>query len=451
MKIVLAFILVGGMGIGGWQGYAWWKAKSQPEAPKTATAKVERGSIKLSVQATGSMASNLDVNITSKASGELIKVPFDISNVVQKGDLLMEIDPIDAQRSYDSAAAALDVSTATLNETRQNLKVAEMQLVTDTGRARAGIKSAQATLDRARVKVERLKGALAAHAATQEDYDQAVADSITAEANLDLAHVMLDDLKREEAALDVRREDIKLDEAQVRSNQVTLQLAQQHLDECKVYAPFDAVVAARNVQIGTIVSSSITNVGGGTACFVLSDLSRVFSMANVDESDIGRVRVGQTVNVTADSYPGNRFAGKVTRIATTGGSASNVVTFQVQIEILDPKKWMLKPQMTTNVEIVAAEKDDVLAVPNEALIRKKGKMYATVQKPVANAKPDAPVPTEEREVETGINDGDRSEIVKGLNEGEVVELHKGSDRWSGGNRQQTPNFNPMMGGRGPGR
>ena len=440
MKRLLWLLLVLTLAGGGWGVYTWRRNIAlAAEAPKVQTAKVERGSIKLSVQATASMASNLDVNITCKSAGEVIIVPFDISDSVKKGDLLMEIDPIDAQRALDLAAAALDSSKALLGQAQENLKVSQMQLATDSGRTHANVRSAEATAERAKIKMGRIKQALAAHADTQEDYDQSVTDWTTAGVNVDLANIMVDDLKREEAALDVIRQTIKLDEAQVKSNQVNLEIAQQHVDECKVYAPMDGVISNRTVQIGNIVASSITNVGGGTACFVLSDLSRVFAMANVDESDIGRVRLGQLVNVTADSYPGKRFSGKITRIATTGANVSNVVTFQVQIEIVDDKKYLLKPQMTTNCEIIAAEKDDVLILSNDSITRKKGKAIVDVEKPDGT--------TEERTVTTGINDGDRSEITGGVEEGETVVVHKaGADRWSGGNRQQGPNFNPMMGG-----
>ena len=446
MRIIITLILIAGATAAG--GYFWTehvKAIAAAEAPKVATAKVESGPIRQTVQATGTMASNLDVDIKCKSSGEIIKLPFDISNEVKKGELLLEIDPIDEQRAKDEAEAALASSTSKLESAKQNLIVADMQLTTDRGHALAAVKSAQAANERLKVKVERMRIGLNANAVTKEDYDQAVADQVAAEANVDLANVMTADLKREEQALELRRQDIKLAEAQVKSDQVSLEIAQQHLDECKVFAPMDGVVSARGVQIGQIIASAISNVGGGSTVLTLSDLSRVFSMASVDESDIGNVKVGQTVNVTADAYPGRRFHGKVTRIATTGVNVSNVVTFQVQIEILDPKKTLLKPQMTTNVEIVAAEKDTALIVPNDTITHKKAKKFVTVQKPDGT--------TEDKEVQTGINDGDRSEIVSGVDEGMVLLVKKsgGNDRWSGGNRPQqpAPGFGapPMGGGR----
>ena len=166
----------------------------------------------------------------------------------------------------------------------------------------------------------------------------------------------------------------------MKSDEVNLSLAKLHLDECRVYAPMDGVVSARPIQIGTIISSAISNVGGGTTVLTISDLWRMFSLATVDESDIGSVALGQKVNVTADAYPGKKFSGKVTRIATKGVNVSNVVTFEVRSKSSIRKKMLLKPQMTTNVEIVAAEKENTLIVPNDAVSRKKGGEIRHVQK-----------------------------------------------------------------------
>src|SRR5262249_12618539 len=151
--------------------------------------------------------------------------------------------------------------------------------------------------------------------------------------------------------LEVRRQDIKLSEAQLRSDQVALANARQQLTYTKVTAPMDGVVAALNVQIGTIISSGITNVGGGTTILSLSDLSHIFVLASVDESEIGSVAIDQQAVITVDAFPGRRFRGKVVRIATRGVNVSNVVTFEVKIEVLGENKTLLKPEMTANVQI----------------------------------------------------------------------------------------------------
>jgi HlyD family secretion protein len=210
----------------------------------------------------------------------------------------------------------------------------------------------------------------------------------------------------------------------------------------------DGVVSALNIQKGNIISSGITNVGGGTTIMTLSDLSRIFILASVDESDIGHVALDQDVNITADAYAGRTFKGKVVRIATKGVNVSNVVTFEVKIEVLDDAKRLLKQEMTANVQIVAAQRDDVVLVPAQAVSRKQGEVHATVVTESGR--------TEERTVKLGLNDGDNWEVLEGLKEGEVVQLKpEAQSRWRG-DQQRPPNmgFGPMGfpggGGRGGG-
>jgi len=149
----------------------------------------------------------------------------------------------------------------------------------------------------------------------------------------------------------------------------------------------------------------------------LSDLSRLFVLASVDESDIGKVALEQPVTITADAFPEERFRGKVVRIATRGLNTSGVVTFEVKIEVQSRNKSLLRPEMTTNVEIIAASKEDVLLVPNEAVSRKRGQPVCQV------AQTDGT--TEERPVEVGLTDGVNTEITAGLTEGERVVLPAG--------------------------
>ena len=150
----------------------------------------------------------------------------------------------------------------------------------------------------------------------------------------------------------------------------------------------------------------------------------MFVLAAVDESDIGQVLVGQRVKVTVDAYPGKRFDGSVVRISPRGVNVSNVVTFEVKVEVTAPEKALLRPEMTANVEILVAEKADVLLAPSDAIVRKGGKATVTVKK--------ADGATEAREVRTGISDGRRTEILSGLAAGETVVVSNGADsKWAG--------------------
>ncbi len=435
MKKLIPLIVVVVLAAG---GYYWWTRAKAPATEKAAvtTAKVERGPLRMIVSSTGKVVSNLDVDIKCKASGEVIKLPYDVSDPVKKGDLLLQLDPSEEQRAVDQAEATLAASKAKLINAQEGLAVAQQNLATDKQRAEAALKAAQSKADDARTKADRVKELLAKKLSSQEEYDTALTTAVQISADLDQARVKIDELKTQDRALEQLRQQIRIAEAQVQNDQVSLGLFKQRLDDTKVYSPMDGVVTARNVQIGTIISSGISNVGGGTTALTISDLSHIFVLASVDEADIGKVNLGQPVEITVDAFPGKRFAGQVVRMATKGVNISNVVTFEVKIEVSSKEKNLLRPEMTANIDIIAASRDSVLMVPSDAIIRKSGKTYVTLAK-TGGAQ-------EDREVQTGINDGQKTELASGMAEGDAVVLYSNADsKFKGENGPRNP---LMMGG-----
>jgi HlyD family secretion protein len=437
MKKLIAFILILAALAGGY--YFWRVRDSKADQPvsQTTVVAVSKGSIFQAVSSTGKVVSNLDVDIKCKASGEVINLPFDVSQPVKQGDLLLELDPVNQLRAVHLAEVALSASQAKLKQAQQNLLVAQQNVVTGRDRANAAIASATVRATDSKAKADRRRQLLAQNLGMQEEVDAAETDAAQAQADLATAKVQLEEIKTQELALDMKQQDIILAQADVESDAIALSNAQQTLTDTKVMAPIDAVVAALNIQKGTIISSGITNVGGGTTILTLSDLSRIFILASVDESDIGHIAVDQDVTITADAFAGRTFKGKVVRIATKGVNVSNVVTFEVKIEVLDKKKALLKPEMTANVQIISAQRDDVLTVPAQAVTRKGKETVATVVKTDGT--------NEERPVQVGLTDGEKWELVSGLTEGETVLVRKDeqASRW----RADQPRM-PGMGGMG---
>jgi HlyD family secretion protein len=155
----------------------------------------------------------------------------------------------------------------------------------------------------------------------------------------------------------------------------------------------------------------------------LSDLSQLYVVATVDESDIGKVRdpsrpeTGdpneQIVIITADAYPEERFFGRVVMVDTKGVNVNNVVTFGVKIEVTSPNKSKLKPAMTTNVQIITERRDDVLMVPSDLVYRRQGgKRVVPIKGPDGNS--------QEVEVVAGLTDNVNTEIISGLTEGQEL-------------------------------
>jgi HlyD family secretion protein len=438
-KIIVLIIVAAALGAG---TYVW----SQPSSGKkpsveTTNATVTKGSIRTAVASTGRVMPNLDVQIKCKASGEITKLPFDVSDQVKKGDLLLQIDPIDEDRMVKQSKATLASSQARLEIAKTNLAIAERDLATEAMRASASLKSAEANAKDARAKAERVKALLASKLASPEEAETAETTAAKLDVDLELAKIRLKELETKKEALKLKVQDVKLSESDVESDMLKLQIQEKRRADTEVVAPITGVVSTREVQIGQIISSGISNVGGGTTTMVLSDLSRIFVLASVDESDIGQVKVDQPATITADAFPGREFEGKVIRIATQGINLNNVVTFEVKIEVIGRNKAFLKPEMTANVAIITAERTNALLVPSEAVVRKSREFFVEVKKGETK---------EERKVKVGLNDMTNAEIVSGLAEGETVIVRKEAveSRWSGRNPTGSPLLGGAPGGRG---
>ena len=416
------------------------KAKPADTASQTTVAKIEQGSIRQTVKSTGRVVSNLDVDIKCKASGEVTKLPFDISDAAKKDELLLELDPNDQNRVLTKAEVSLSSSQAQLEIARKNLDIAQRTLTTDKQKAESDLQSAQVQAKDTLAKADRVRQLLEKKLSSQEEYDTAQTAAIQVDSALKNAQTKIEELKTQELAIELERQNVILAQAQVDMDKVDLDVAKDRIRDIKVMAPMDGVVTARTVQTGQIISSGVSNVGGGTTILTLSDLSHIYVYASVDESYIGKVQVGQTAKITADAFKEKEFEGKVVRIASRGANVSNVVTFEVKLEVLGEDRNLLKPEMTANIEIITAQKDNVLCAPVGAILRQKGKYIVNV--------PGADGSVETRPVEIGISDEiEKTEIISGLNEGDKVVVYKGDSqsRWNAGQQARPPAGGMMLG------
>ena len=409
-----------------------WNKKHNGKIEKAAEeliVQVMRGPIQLSVSSTGSVESNLDVEIMSKASGEIIKLPYDISDYVEKGTLLVELDPEDEERNVKQSEVSLASSKAKLAQAKQNLNIAEKEVDNNEATAKANLTSAQAQYDDAKAKAERMKQLLEKKRVSQEECETSETSAALAVAELENAKIKLKEIAVDKESLEVKREDVKLAQCQVETDTISLETTNKRLKETKVFAPISGVISEQEVQIGQIVSSPLNNVGGGTTLLTLSDLSRIFIVASVDESDIGTVEVGQKVEITADAFPEANFEGEVVRIATKGTDTSNVVTFDVKIEVFGKGKEKLKPGMTANVDILVSDKDDVLMIPSESVQGSRDRWFVFL--PGENGE------KIKRPVKIGVDNSMNVEITEGLKEGEevVIPAGIGESSWAQGNKK----------------
>jgi len=264
---------------------------------------VERRNLVVSASASGAIEPVLTVDVKSKASGEIIGMNVQTGDDVKEDQLLASIDP--------------RIPRNNLAQSQANLQVA------------------QAQLNNAKAQLARSDTLFKAQAITQTEYDGAKLDYANAYASVIRA-------------------------------QSDLENSRDRMNDTKLRAPLAGTIIAKNVELGTVISSPTTDVGGGTVLFRMANLDTVQIRALVDETDIGKVSPGLLTTITVDAYPNRPFEGNVLKVEPQATVQQNVTMFNVLVRIPNPNH-LLKPGMNTEVEIHVGRRDSVLAVPNAAL------------------------------------------------------------------------------------
>src|SRR5204862_1182790 len=218
------------------------------------------------------------------------------------------------------------------------------------------------------------------------------------------------------ANLTVAKAAIAKAEASEQQAQAVVAQSEEDLRNASIVSPIDGVVLSRDREIGDAVSSILTMGSGATLIMTIGNLSEVYVKGKADESDLGKIYIGQPARISVESFKSEKFAGKVTMISPMGVEKDNVTTFEVRVSISN-QSGKLRAQMTANAEVLLEEKKGVLAIPEGAVIYRKDK----------STEVEIPDPTSEKgrkriAVATGISNGSKTEVLRGLNEGQQVIL-----------------------------
>ena len=210
---IVVLVIVAALVAGGW--FAVQRLSENEAPPAMAAAEARVGTLRLSVASTGRVVSNLDVDIKCKASGEVVSIPFDVSDSVKKGALLLRLDPVDEDRVEKQAEVSLSAAQAKLRIAKRNLEIATDTLKTDRKRADAGINGAAAEAKNAHAQANRQEQLLKTKSGMAADRDAAVAVAAKADAELDIARIHLEELTTQELGLDLRKQEIEIGRAHV--------------------------------------------------------------------------------------------------------------------------------------------------------------------------------------------------------------------------------------------
>jgi len=308
----LVLLLAGAAGT-----YFWQQSQQRKAAPSYVTEPASKGDLTLTVTANGTLQPTRSVNIGSELSGTVLRVLVDVNDRVKRGQVLVELDTaklndqvLRAKAALASAQAQQAQATATVKESSASLARLE-----EVAKLSGGKVPSKTELDSARAAHER---ALAAEASARANVDAARAALATDETNRSKASIR---------------------------------------------SPTDGVVLTRSVDPGNAVAASLQAV---TLFTVAEDLRQMRLQVNVDEADVGRVKVGQPASFTVSAFPRRRFPAKITRVAYGSTITDNVVTYQTLLDVKNDD-LSLRPGMTATATITAVELKDVLLVPNTAL------------------------------------------------------------------------------------
>ena len=306
-----AVVLVGG-------GFYYWQLTAQRQAvPVFVTEAAKPGNLTLTVSANGTLQPTRSVSIGSELSGTVLRVLVDVNDRVKKGQVLVELDTAKlgdqvarSRANVSSAIASVAQAVATATEARGNLARLE-----EVSRLSGGKVPSQTELENGRATLAR-----------------AQASEVSARSNVTVA-------------------------------KATLSTDETNLSKASIRSPIDGVILTRTVDPGNAVAASLQAV---TLFTIAEDLTKLRLQVNVDEADVGSVKVGQKASFTVSAYPSRQYPATITRVAFGSTITENVVTYVTYLNV-DNTDLSLRPGMTASSTITATERQNVLLVPNTAL------------------------------------------------------------------------------------
>jgi len=343
------------IGFGGGVTY-WTVSREKSPATEVIKGKVDRGSVRISVTATGTLEAVHTVQVGSQISGQISALHADFNSRVKKGQLLAEIDPRTLKSQLLGEQASAASVDAKLLSTQADLINQQANLV----QVQANLKVAQVADENNRILYDRAKQLMAKGLLSQAELDVARTNAESSSAKVEQAQAAV---QQAEAQIGSRKAAVEGVKSEIAGAKAQLDRAQINLDLTRIYSPVDGVVISRSVDLGQTVAASLS---APVLFLIAEDLTRMHVKANIDEADIGKITPDVRASFTVDAYPNDVFVGHISEVRLEPSTVQNVVTYGVIIDV-DNAQLKLKPGMTTNLTLVVDEHTDVLTVPNTAL------------------------------------------------------------------------------------
>jgi HlyD family secretion protein len=403
LLVVLALVALAAGG-----GFVAYRQYTQQQEARIAAAQVRtvtarRENVRTTVSASGTVVPLISVNISPKASGRVAAIYVKEGQRVRKGTLLAQIDDSNLRGQLLQAEGQLASAQANLQKALAGFRPEEVS------QAAAAVEDARAALAVARSNYEQDQALFQQGAISERILNNSRAQRDRAEAQLAQAEEILALRNR-----GTRREDIAVARAQVTVAQGSVQTIRTQIADLRLYAPIDGLISRIYADVGSIVSpvTPSSNFVSSISSSVMNLAGEAIVRVNVAESDIPRIRVGQSVAISADAFPGRTFQGRVREVAPQSTTIQNVTSFEVKITLTDPQASVLRTGMSVDAEFVIGTLPQALMIPTVAIVRLDNRTGVYIK-----GEKDQP---EFRAMRPGVTIGNQTQVLSGLTEAEQI-------------------------------
>jgi HlyD family secretion protein len=339
---------------------------------KVETATADRTTFRVSVTGPGSLEPVTSLDIKPSASGTLEFIVKEGARL-QKGQLLAKLETTALARNVENAKLQLEKARIQLETTRINQANNRSSQNQSLQNAQTQVQNAQLDLSSAQANYANTQRLYEVGGVSRNQLDDARRSLEKAQSSLASARLALQTTQStQNFKTSSDTQDLKNQQLAVRQAELSLSSSQQDLANAKLFAPFDGVVSSVTGQVGA-------SVGGASILTFIADSSLEIPV-QVDETEISKVKVGQRAEVTLDALPDETFEGKVTAVSPKATIQQNIAVFFATVTVLNPE-LKLRPGMTSEVEIIAQEFQNVVVIPKRAVQTVRNRTYVNVQLP----------------------------------------------------------------------
>lgn len=324
------------------------KSKKQTGIPVKTTAIVKQD-IESNIFTSGTVISKEEREITSDLSGKVREVLVEEGTKVKKGDILAKLDSDELEYELKQSEIKLEIAKDKLNQLRKE----------DKSNLETSYKNTQIQYNDAKKGYEDKKSLFEAGVVSKNDLDEAKSAMQRAYNDYDLAKKKYEDADN--------LAEIRIQEKDVRSTELNISKIKSDIEKTNIVSPIDATITEVKV-------TELSIVGPNTLMFVIQDTDNLEVVTNINEYDIGKIKIGQIVKVTSDGSKKKEYGGTVAFISPNAlieknGQGTETVV-KVKVDIND-KNTEFKPNFSANVDINTANKEGALVVPYETIYNAK--------------------------------------------------------------------------------